>query len=145
MREETRWRTLIHEMLHAHSAGYNRVSFESLPGWEEGVVEQLQRLLRPALLSQMGVLAHDALFLDEEQTHPYNRYIAALENMRQFPGFMGKDPTDFYITLLNVPIKDRLVWMMQRGKQLPGDQQAGFLTTFALSNVVLRQSPRILG
>ncbi len=45
--QDARWATLIHESLHCHSAGYNGVDFRTYRGWEEGVVEQLQRLLRP--------------------------------------------------------------------------------------------------
>jgi hypothetical protein len=145
MHQETRWRTLIHEMLHAHSAGYNRMSFDALPGWEEGIVEQLQRLLRAALLSEIGVQVDDALFLDEEQTHPYNVYIAALEAMRELLVGIEESPTNFYIALLNVPIRERLTWVMQRGKQLLAKQQAGFLKTFALSSAILRRSPQFVG
>ena len=43
---EARWTTLIHESLHTFSSGYLREDYQAYRGWEEGVVEQLQRLLR---------------------------------------------------------------------------------------------------
>lgn len=46
--KDLRWRTLIHEMLHTFSAGYQPLDYASFRGWEEGIVEQLQRVLRPA-------------------------------------------------------------------------------------------------
>lgn len=39
--EDARWTTLIHESLHAVSAGYSLLDYQDLPGWEEGVVERL--------------------------------------------------------------------------------------------------------
>lgn len=45
-----RWLTLIHEALHTVSTGYVRKDFSALPGWEEDIVEHLQRLFRPAIL-----------------------------------------------------------------------------------------------
>ena len=49
-----RWATLIHEALHAVSAGYDRNDFQQFRGWKEGTVEQLQRLLRPSILDRLG-------------------------------------------------------------------------------------------
>jgi hypothetical protein len=54
--DDTRWRTSIHELLHSVSAGYVPSDYRSLRGWEEGVVEQLQRLIRPSLLARVGVV-----------------------------------------------------------------------------------------
>src|SRR3712207_4697154 len=50
-----RWRTLICESLHAFSTGYNPTDYSALPGWEEGLNEQLQRVLRADVLAQLGV------------------------------------------------------------------------------------------
>ena len=50
-----RWRTLIHEALHSFSAGYTMSSYQMFLGWEEAVVEQTQRLLRPAVLERIGI------------------------------------------------------------------------------------------
>ena len=120
------------------------MAFEALPGWEEGVVEQLQRLLRPALLFNIGIRIEEDLFLAEERNHPYNRYIEALENIRQLLDFGVEDPIGFYISLLDTPIKDRLTWVMQQGKLLHEERQPAFLRTFALSNSTLRQPARVV-
>jgi len=61
-RREERWRTLIHEALHAHSVGYNGTDYRALRGWEEGVVEHLQRLLRPTVLSRLQVAIAEDVF-----------------------------------------------------------------------------------
>lgn len=42
-----RWRTLLHEVLHSVSAGMTEQDYRRFRGWEEGVVEWLQRRWRP--------------------------------------------------------------------------------------------------
>src|ERR1044071_8133325 len=37
------WRTMIHEMFHACSVGFNIHDYNAARGWEEGVVEPLSR------------------------------------------------------------------------------------------------------
>ena len=49
-----RWRTYIHETLHSVSVGLSEGDFSRFRGWEEGVVEQTQRLLRERVLSHAG-------------------------------------------------------------------------------------------
>lgn len=80
--QDLRWRTLIHEMLHTFSAGYNPQDYQALRGWEEGVVEQLQRLLRPAVLAKLGVSVSEKVFEQVEDGHEYQKYVRALESMR---------------------------------------------------------------
>ena len=41
-----RWRTVIHEALHFCSPSYSKSEYSGSRGWEEGVVEQMQRLLQ---------------------------------------------------------------------------------------------------
>src|SRR5579862_3523590 len=52
-RQQSRWTTLIHEALHCVSAGYIASDYREYPGWEEGVVEQMQRLIRPQILARL--------------------------------------------------------------------------------------------
>jgi hypothetical protein len=52
--QPVRWRTNIHEMLHAHTNGLEQSAVENYRGWEEGIVEQLQRLLRPQVLAGLS-------------------------------------------------------------------------------------------
>ena len=119
---DVRWRTLIHEMLHAHSVGYNRSAFDDFPGWEEGVVEKLQRLLRPQVLERLGITIPEAVFAEEEERHEFNPYIAALETLFRLVQQPGESEVDFYVTLLSTPISQRVIWMIGRGKQLPPDK-----------------------
>ncbi len=50
-----RWRTLIHEALHTFSPRYTHMTYRDMIGWEEGVVEQMQRVLRPTVLAALQV------------------------------------------------------------------------------------------
>ena len=83
---ESRWRTLIHEVFHAISTGYIASAFAEHIGWEEGTVEQLQRLYRDAILNGLNVSVDRNLLADEDATHAFNRYIEALERVRQVFG-----------------------------------------------------------
>lgn len=98
---ELRWRTEIHEALHTLSEGLTPSSYLDLTGWEEGVVEQLQRSLRPAILAKVGVEVHEAVFLTIEQGHEYNLYIASLENLRET---LSLPAPEFYVRLLETPL-----------------------------------------
>lgn len=76
-RQDARWSTLIQESLHAHSVGYNGSDYRLYRGWEEGVVEQLQRLLRPQILSRLLVAVAEADLLEADlleadRQHPFN-------------------------------------------------------------------------
>src|SRR5579864_1594585 len=74
---DARWSTLIHEILHSVSAGYTPDDFQTYRGWEEGVVEQLQRLIRPEVMALLNVSVPEEVFSASEQFHQFNRYIAA--------------------------------------------------------------------
>lgn len=102
--EEARWRTLIHELLHASSVGFNGPDFRRYVGWEEGVVEQLQRLLRPTVLDALSVIVPEGVFVRDEGLHAANPYIAALESLR---ATVSLEPLPFYVGLLSTPIRDR--------------------------------------
>jgi len=136
--QDVRWRTLIHEMLHTFSAGYNRRDFDDAPGWEEGVVEQCQRLLRPAVLARLGVGADEAIFAWAEASHRYNGYIRALETLRQSLNV----PVDrFFLDLLSEPIKTRAALVVALSRALPADQHRGFLRTFSAALTTLKRRP----
>lgn len=137
--QDVRWRTLIHEMLHAYSEGYNRSAFDDFPGWEEGVVEKLQRLLRPQILDRLGLTISETVFADEESEHGFNPYIEALETLFLLVQRPGESEIDFYLALLSTPIRQRMIWMFGRGKQLPADKGRAFLLTFAAASATLRR------
>lgn len=96
-----RWRTEIHEALHGFSAGLSQASYAELRGWEEGVVEQLQRMLRPSILRSMNMVIPEDLFVNVEKHHYYNRFVSALEAMRQE---LNELPEAFHLRLLAVSL-----------------------------------------
>lgn len=134
--QELRWRTVLHEILHSVSAGYVQSDYNRLLGWEEGVVEQLQRLIRMDILAQAGVSIPEDVFIEAERIHAYNHYIAALEQMRNF---LQYEPQTFYITLLKTPIKDRAAVVFGMGNVLEPAQRTAFISVFSLANSVLRR------
>jgi hypothetical protein len=134
-----RWSTLIHEALHTLSAGYAPADYRSFPGWEEGVVEQLQRLLRPTVLGRMGVEVDAALFEQDEAQHFYNAYIEALESLRTF---LGSPATSFYIDLLGTLIRERPGFVLRIGNQRGGKRRSEFVRRFSVADAVLKGALR---
>ena len=133
--QDERWRTLIHEMLHTFSEGYLPLDYVSFRGWEEGVVEQLQRLLRPGILAALGSVVEEKLFAFVEQNHDYSEYVEALEKMRDT---LKIESVAFYMRLLAVPIRDRRRSVFEQGMALPFDERFGFLIAYSLGDAVLR-------
>jgi hypothetical protein len=133
---DLRWRTLIHELLHSYSAGYNSPDYDAYRGWEEGVVEQLQRLLRQAALTRIGVAVTDAVFEDEEASHRYNPFIAALEALR---AILGTQAETFYLDLLAAPIRDRPGLLLGPGLALPPLQRTEYVKAFSRSDATLKE------
>ena len=130
-----RWSTLIHEALHAISAGYIRNDFLTLPGWEEGTVEQLQRLLRPQILSQLGIAVPESAFAFREINHPYNAYISALEKIRTV---LRVSEVQFYQSLLATPIAGRPASVFSQVRRLPHEKQRDAFAVLSASNATLR-------
>ena len=112
--QSIRWRTLIHEAFHAFSAGYNQIDFTQNIGWEEGLVEQLQRLFRPRILTALGVDVDESMFHRVEQTHPFNVYVKQLQHLQQT---LGAEEEAFYCGLLAIPIKMRYQNLLQQAMQ----------------------------
>lgn len=139
---DVRWRTHLHEMLHAHSAGYSRTAFDTSSGWEEGVVERLQRLLRPRVLRQLGLELPESVFAQEDAEHEYNPYVEALDSLYRLAKQPQESETDFYVALLATPINQRMAWMHARGKLLPPQEGSAFIRTLAAVSVTLRYKLR---
>ena len=140
--EETRWSTLIHEGLHTLSAGYIGVDYRDFRGYEEGVVERLQRLLRPWVLERLGVVVPAESFLPDEEKHRYNVYIAALEEICRALA-VEETPAareTFYRDLLAIPIRSRSVYLLGLGFRLPEEKRKDFLVTYSAANAVLTRS-----
>ena len=140
--QETRWRTLIHESLHSRSTGYNSADYNTLIGWEEGVVEQTQRLLRPEVLARTGVQVEEAVFEEVETDHVYNRYIDALEDLRRSLSITEEQQTNFYVDLLATPIRDRATFVYSLGSNLAGTDRRRFLSIFSVASDRLRTKGR---
>jgi hypothetical protein len=130
-----RWSTLIHEALHSLSAGYIASDFRMLPGWEEGVIERLQRLYRPVVLARLGITVDDAIFLEDEREHHYNPYIGALEQLRVL---LNIPEAQFYLDLLRTPIRERPGYLLGLGRQLTGEARTEFLMAYSKANSVLK-------
>ena len=139
--QDRRWSTLIHEALHSLSAGYNANDFREYRGWEEGIVEQLQRMCRPVVLSQLGVAISDTVFYAEEESHNFNDYIAALESLRLMlreASLPNVTQLSFYIDLLGRPIKDRPSSVLLIFLALEHPQRGIFIAAFSQANSALR-------
>lgn len=139
---DARWRTHLHEVLHAHSAGYLRAAFDDYPGWEEGVVEKLQRLLRPRVVAHLGLELSETVFAQEDAEHDYNPYVEALDKLYRFLQLPHESETDFYVGLLSTPISQRIAWTITRGRKLPPEEGSAFFRAFATANATLRRKLR---
>jgi len=122
------WPTLNHEMLHALSEGINPWAYGQFKGWEEGVVEKLQRILGPKVLKAIGEQPYVGL-------GAYNHYIAELERMR---AFLGRSESSFYLQLLRTPLADREQAVIAMGQRLPKSKQQQWQQLLASALPILR-------
>ena len=133
--QDARWTTLIHESLHAVSVGYNLSAYQSLPGWEEGVVEQAQRMLRDEILAQIGIVLPNTLLVGLDGDHRYNVYIQALETIR-----LSLDVSEerFYLSLLATSLADRPAKTLMQARQLSVQQWRTVLEIISVANATLK-------
>lgn len=128
-----RWLTYLHEMLHMYSEGYSADDYAAYPGWEEGVVEKLQRLLRPSVLQSLGVSLKEAEADKEDTEHTYNPYLYALEAVRHLINAQ-QDELDFYLNLHSRPIPERPLYLLE---QLRRVHSSNFTEVFfQISNIL---------
>ena len=133
--QEVRWSTLIHEALHTVSTGYAPTDYRDFPGWEEGVIERLQRLFRPVIFARLGVFVANEVFRSSEEKHNYNKYIRALEQIR---GGVNIPETEFYSGLLRIPIKGRFNHVYGMGRVLTGRDRSESIHILSVANSVLK-------
>ena len=69
------------------SPWYNQAEGRAGVAWKEGVVEQLQRYLRPTILVRLNVQPLTDVFQNLEQEHPFSPFIEALEPVMHFHRF----------------------------------------------------------
>jgi hypothetical protein len=138
--QDVRWPTLIHESLHCHSVGYNGNDYRDFRGWEEGVVEQLQRVFRSQILTAIGISVSnlETVFGIADSQHPFNDRVQALEAIRLC--LMVPNLT-FYRQLLAIPISQRSAEVVRQIQRLPSPQRTRSFYIFSASQAVLRQSP----
>lgn len=136
--QDERWPTLIHESLHSISARYNANDFRNFRGWEEGVVEQLQRLFRPAVLQRLGVVLPAGFFDAVEASHNFNAYIAALEGLRLLLSEPEVNQQNFYLDLLKLPIKERPDRLVRLCLALEQPQRGVFIAAFSRADALLK-------
>lgn len=134
-----RYRTLIHEALHSFSPHFTPAQYQDLSGWEEGVVEQTQRLLRQDALGTMGVRVEEADFMPHDQAHKYVPYITILEGLRRA---LSQDTPGFYLALLRTPLAARFDHLRALGEQLPEPDQTAFRRALLVANAQLRRPLR---
>ena len=127
-----RWPTLIHESLHSISAGYSGTDFRTMPGWEEGVVEYLQRRFCPIIFDRLGVAPAD--FAAREERHDYNKYIDQLQLLRQA---LNDEELPFFLDLLRMPIGKRPAFVLGQRLFL-GEKRSDFVWLFSVANSVLK-------
>ncbi len=138
--QDARWSTLIHEALHSLSVGYVGTDYRAFRGWEEGVVEQLQRQWRQQVLASLGIVTAVGTFRDSER--PYGSFIEALETMQRSLEASAEagDAVSFYVDLLKHPIRDRPGVVLAAGYTLPITQRAQFIKSFSVANAVLTRN-----
>lgn len=136
--QEERWTTLIHEALHSLSVGYIRDDYQEFQGWEEGVVEQLQRLFRPRILAALSIPVNPEIFQRLDAEHAYNKFITALESLRELRQVPAEQAGVFYVDLLATPLRDRQSSINQHGFLLPASQRLQFFAAVSSSSAALR-------
>ena len=124
---DLRWRTVIHEALHTFSPQYSHPQYIAARGWEEGVVEQMQRLLRPQIVAALQVSINEVVVAEAEVNHSYNVYITALEDLRER---LGDAPMSFYRLLLTTPLPERPLLLKSSSILLADQERQAFLTAW---------------
>jgi hypothetical protein len=128
--------------LHAVSVGYSSNDYQAFRGWEEGVVEKLQRLMGPNVMSRLGVSHEESIWQLREAVHPYNDYIDALEDVCNALGIAEGDAAlQFYVRLLGTPIKDRPGLVLGMGYQRDELPRTPFVRAFSAASAVLTRRP----
>lgn len=114
---------VVHEMLHAYSVKQRGYSMSAI-GFEEGVVEQVARMLRPELAKQLGIEPESEELRRWLERHPYNRYVQYLEEMRKLT---GRTPEEFYFALLrrsaDLRYYDIEEWAVKRTKTITAEDR----------------------
>lgn len=120
---DLRWPTLLHEAFHCFSVERSPDASLNFTGYEEGVVEQLQRLYRQELLDTLGVNIQPDAFVDRDANNAYTHYIDSLEGIRRA---IGEEAKPFYLRLLGTPLEQRWALLRTLGQEIPEWSNAAF-------------------
>jgi len=131
-----RWRTLMREALHTFSPQYTRREFLMARGWEEGVVEQIQRLLRPQVVTALGLSLDELVLASVEANHSYNVFIALLEDLRHR---LDDAPLGFYKMLLATPVTERALLLRRSAIMLDDNEKQEYRTALLKAMLVLNR------
>ncbi len=107
-----------HQTLHSVSVGLIPHEYQNHLGWEEAVVEGLQRHWRPAILARLGVPADEATFAETEVAWVYEYYLTALRQIAAEIAAVVPEP-QFFLALLKTPLKDRKAHALAWGRRSP--------------------------
>lgn len=136
------WPAFLNEAIHTCSIGATRFTLQDLPGYEEGVVEALHRVIRPKFLKSQGVQISSESLAERDAENAFMPYLAALERIRQALGEGASDAERFYTELLLIEHRKRPGHLLVKGRELPLEKQRQFLQVFSQAHAVLKQSSR---
>ena len=110
-----RWRSLLREVLHSVSVGLTQESYDRFAPWEEAIVEDLQRLYRPALLARLNIDAVESRAAAPESAWRFNR---ALDALLRIAAERPDVPTqEFLEEMLRTPLPNRPAFAFEWGRQ----------------------------
>ena len=121
---EARWLTMIHEALHCFSTERSADASLRYPGYEEGVVESLQIVLRQEILDALTTPIPAPFCVDRDIKSAYTDYRNALEAMREALGL--QEPRIFYLELLAAPLEQRWALLHERASHSVRWQEPDF-------------------
>lgn len=137
-RSAARWRTLIHELLHARSTGLNQKAYRQNRGWEEGTVENLQRLIRSRVLSELEAAPDEAAIAADEATFTFEQAVRDMESLRlEVCRLEGGSPEDadkaiqFYSDLLKHPLEERPLSIAYTAWRVTQNESQSFRRVYA--------------
>ncbi len=139
LNDPDRWRTYLHELVHAHSPLSGQTDMEENLGWEEGVVEHLQRIIRPTVL-QGRMDVDEAAIRATEPVWPYRPYIAAFDKLQRDLGVTDADAGRWYAQLLQKPVEGRRQFLAISVLRSPG--RLKLMEAIGSANTVLRKNLR---
>jgi len=124
-------------MIHAHSTGVLAGVYQREKGWEEGPVENLQRVLRQEILQAVGVIVEDAVLSADDRLFPYEKHVEDMESLRAVLRPEDSSPDNrqaaitFYRDLLSMPLEERCAKVFAEVRKLPEQQLRAAMMVYA--------------